>query len=360
MQFNWEDKPQRLNNLHRGQEYNNLNYYTKEELDFIMNNKELFIRENFLIVGDDILDLVFDETTINKPMEFTPRSPDGYVTSTPLVAAILQERVDLINYLISHGADVNLISRYFSEEDDDEIIYVPILVAIATGNIEILKILLDSGVFIDNSEIDSEYNDEYTNYPLTYALLLGNFEIAYLLVGYGADLNYVDERGYDYRSPAMGLIEYYDNIIRPPLIKLTGQIITRTKKEALFEIEQIFHNGLNLSDSNVPLIRHILGKSIFIRDQNNWIDLLKLFLKYGADPNITNDNYFYISSTITILLIIYGYKFNDTEIKNIVSSARNDGTMSIVDYFTNHCNLNFNRQKEQCQYLTNIFQSKIL
>ena len=89
--------------------------------------------------------------------------------------AIEEEDLDLINFLLEHGANINF---------DREGYYTPIEYACIIGNEQIVRHLLSNGC-------DTKY------FPLHYATAKGNIGIVKLLIKKGIDVDYVDD---DYRT----------------------------------------------------------------------------------------------------------------------------------------------------------------
>lgn len=332
--------PQRLQKMPQINEFHNLSYYTNEEIEYIQTHKDKFLNDHFLSSDFDVLDLVFEDNDINKLYYFNHRFGEGgvqYLYTSPLNAAIISNRVDLVTYLISKGADPNHITIFEqTARHGGTVIYIPLLTAIEYGNTEIIKILLDAGANINNDSMDSgEYSETHTMYPLTYALSLGNFDVAYLLISYGADLNYIDIRGYNYRMPINGIFVYFEDMFS---FFRSDRIIVRNRDEIIPMIEQLIQNGLNVKESRYPIVRIILEDMYEnVRSFDLYLSALKLFLSYGADPNLDSDGkYYYRSADVTILLLAYGYKFTPEEIQGIINGATSKGDQSIVNYFTNY------------------------
>lgn len=161
------------------------------------------------------------------------------------------------------------------------------------------------------------------------------------MIGYGADLNYVDNRNLTYRLPIYGLLSYFDEMTMT--YDKNDLYIVRTADETLVEIEKLFQNGLFVSLSPYPIISFILhniDKKIRYSESrlNSYTKLLKLVLEYGANPNIEKGSYHYNqrSIIITILLVLYGYHFNENEISGIIEHATNIGSYDVVNFFTHY------------------------
>jgi uncharacterized protein len=99
--------------------------------------------------------------------------PDG---TTPLHWAVQQDRLDIVQALISAGANVNAKNRYGTP---------PLVVAAANGNASITKALLKAGA-------DVRVMVPETGSVLIAAARTGNPEVIQLLLAAGADVNFAE------------------------------------------------------------------------------------------------------------------------------------------------------------------------
>lgn len=101
-----------------------------------------------------------------------------------LAEAVITENIDIIRLLIELGAEVNDKN---GDMYDDE---TPLSIACSKGNLEIVRLLLDSGAWTDN-----EKNDYESWNPLMCAVHNGNIEIVKLLVERGANVDVIRDGG---------------------------------------------------------------------------------------------------------------------------------------------------------------------
>lgn len=113
-----------------------------------------------------------------------------------LLWAIQSEKIDIIQYLVEHGACVDV-----SGEDG----YTPLYNACAEGLIEIVRFLLDN-----NASVNLPSSDGCT--PLIIASCYNHNDIVSLLIKEGADINKIDNEG---KSALLYATEYgYEKIIQ--------------------------------------------------------------------------------------------------------------------------------------------------
>lgn len=136
---------------------------------------------------------------------------------TPLCLAALNSKFELAHVLLSYGAKVNLANKWqgrtplyyavqYSPESDVQITLIkellargayvdgafnetPLLLAIAYGNIKIVKILLDAGANIE-VQLGEEFEEwGISRTPLEFAISFSDSEIVELLLTRGARVN---------------------------------------------------------------------------------------------------------------------------------------------------------------------------
>jgi len=108
-----------------------------------------------------------------------------YVYQTPLISSILGDRVETAKLLIEKGADVN---RSFQHNAANKPILPPLTIASGRGDLELVKLLLQSGAKVDPPGLTKDDEDR----PLATAIRYGKAEIAKLLLQNGAEINFLD------------------------------------------------------------------------------------------------------------------------------------------------------------------------
>jgi ankyrin repeat protein len=92
---------------------------------------------------------------------------------TALQAAMQQCHVEIVRFLLDHGANANELTR-----DGKSLLHW----AVATGNAEIVRMLLEAGAEVNAGDWENQT-------PLMRASHSGNLEMVTLLLDYGADIN---------------------------------------------------------------------------------------------------------------------------------------------------------------------------
>jgi len=119
----------------------------------------------------DMEPLVVVKHLVSQGLDVNAKARDG---STPLLAAITKQNVDVVEFLASNGADLNVRIDTL----------IPLGAAMQLNNIEMARILISNGANV-NAVIDTKEGTTL----LHAATFLGNLEIAKLLVTNGANVN---------------------------------------------------------------------------------------------------------------------------------------------------------------------------
>ncbi|XP_046572035.1 ankyrin repeat family A protein 2-like isoform X2 [Haliotis rubra] len=102
---------------------------------------------------------------------------------TPVMAAARYGHRDVVEFLVGRGADVSLVNR-----DGNNILHL----ACYGGDLETVKLILSLNVVDVNSR-----GGRYSRTPVMEAAVYGYRDMVELLVGKGADVSLVDNRGYN-------------------------------------------------------------------------------------------------------------------------------------------------------------------
>eukprot|EP01129_Flabellula_baltica_P002230 TRINITY_DN12064_c0_g1_i1.p1 TRINITY_DN12064_c0_g1~~TRINITY_DN12064_c0_g1_i1.p1 ORF type:complete len:322 (-),score=65.79 TRINITY_DN12064_c0_g1_i1:56-1021(-) len=129
-----------------------------------------------------------------------PINWQNYSGETALSAAIKESHIDIVQYLIEHGANPNIANA--SQE-------TPLHIAACMGETVICELLLKYGAYVD-------LEDEYGETALHWAVREESMEVIDLLVRYGADPHHMSE---DNESPEMlafiiGRSDIFDSIVK--------------------------------------------------------------------------------------------------------------------------------------------------
>ena len=239
-----------MENFYPRQENKFLSSVSQEELDIIRQDIPKFIDAYFFDCDIRILDLIIDETNVNNVYELhtiNGRSIPGGYSDKLLIYAIIAERVDLVRFLLSKGADRNTISHgsdqvYIDYSDHESSGFggkirhfyeTALMVACKFKSPDIVLELLNNDADVNlvpeqdyiflqgyNEEDGSLEEEQLINksrHPVTIALLYGNYEYVQYLMAHGADQNF--DNGTMESTPLYGLITW---AIRGSVMKYGG------------------------------------------------------------------------------------------------------------------------------------------
>ena len=226
---------------------------------------------------------VFLESTIVDINTYDLEGHGSY--PSPIHAASNSNDIELVKFLISKGADVNLLSEY---------IYTPLHHAVMNNSIEMVKLLIENG-----ADINVNANDEI-DYPISLAIegRRSNEEIAKVLIEAGADLELFNVES-----------SIINSIIREGSMELIGFVLNHAEKTKPDYYYGFLHKairfGWHRKEGNLELIKFILesgydihtvypydgnpGSAIHLAAESN-IEEFKLLLEYGADLNSKTEN----------------------------------------------------------------------
>jgi ankyrin repeat protein len=155
--------------------------------------------------------------------------------ATPLMEAALYGHADLVEFLISKGADL--------EKKDRLLGLNALLIASFLGHYDVAKVLLDSGSAID-------VRDKKGRTPLHEAVYAGHEEIVKLLLQNGANPNLLDKNG---NTPLMAAAgseekEILKEIIRHIAFMLPERITEKSHKQSS-PLDKPAHANFSLHDN---------------------------------------------------------------------------------------------------------------
>src|SRR5258708_4987063 len=172
---------------------------------------------------------------------------------TPLHVAADDGKLNTMQLLINHGADVNALDC----QGDS-----PLHKASRITNSDEAEFLVKSGANV-NIRIIDEFNDEST--PLHVAAAYGNLNMVQLLIDYGVDVNALDRQGYS------------------PLYLAVGTSSLQQRERYLIA-QSLIGRGANVDARGS---RH--KTPLHLSSLNGSLDMARLLIEHGADVSAQDD-----------------------------------------------------------------------
>lgn len=246
--------------------------------------------------------------------------------NTPVIKASEFNNNDMVKFLIENGADINL------KNDEGE---VALIQAVENDNAEMVKTLLEQDLIVsDGSNLNILYYDgKY--FPLMMAVYSRNIEIIKLLIEFGVDLDLQNSEG---NTALHSLL--VDSNKQPKKIKNITNIL----------LDNGANPNIKNNKGNTPLVDMLMVN----RDKTDYpyqklaFQLSKTLIENGADPYIKNNDgqsalkflenfpsiFYYITAKL------FGKRKNPTNIAEFRNTSKYKdlyldchGTKVIGDYF---------------------------
>ena len=178
---------------------------------------------------------------------------------TPLIFAVVNNKLSTVNTLISYNSDVNKITYNFE---------TPLLIAVKNQNVEIAEALIRAGA-------DINYSDEHDVTPLNYASIYGYFYVTDLLLYYNAD---IDKKAKDGTTPLMAAIWAGNADIADLLIQNGANMEARDNLGFT-----PFHIASQNGDTLIMNLLIKKGVDVYEKNRYNW-DALALAIRSDQVP----------------------------------------------------------------------------
>lgn len=243
----------------------------------------------------------------------------GYNYDYPLAIAISENRDDLVDILISLGADVNLLRPSIINDIMDN------------SNFKILRSLLDAGMEINTRFLSRTIRESINSGVDTIELI----DIFKIFLSYGININHDD-----------GNIK---STILFHIIKYSGQ------DSKLYQLaEFLFANGMNFSRAPYPfifmLLKIIMKTILTIKEKLNFMKFLKLLIEYCISIDIhsykmsclyllaSNNEGEYVEDfdDFTLLLLMGRPYIDDTEKNRILPWLHVTNKIKSINYMIDH------------------------
>ncbi|OUM65276.1 hypothetical protein PIROE2DRAFT_7737 [Piromyces sp. E2] len=237
---------------------------------------------------------------------------------TPLMHAVRSKKIDLIEYIVENGADVNCTNI-----NDESALNIACYGRITRKNLLIVQCLIDHGANINkiyNVKKKSTYlrRREYWRVtPLIYAINRQNFKLVKLLVENGADVNGKDINGLTALYYTIFLNKKYINIVEYLLNHGANinEIINNQNETVLFYavkysnetiVKLLVDNGADINhknkDNNIPL-----GTVTYKNKGANFFEMLINKNVNFEELNKNNGNSIFLNSLSNFNKTLFNY-----------------------------------------------------
>ena len=218
------------------------------------------------------------------------------------IAILYRCGINIVKELLINGADISLVSKNGQS---------PLILAIRSNQFNIVKLLIKNS---DNPSDIINQDCTYTSYGCRYTIdaimyAKSNLKILKYLVKYGANVeNLLSNRC---SSLDIDVIEF--------LLDNGNPIV--------YEQEDTNNNGETIINLNSILVDVVSSRC----DEDYLLDIVKLFIKYGANVNHINTNYSYFGDNYSAIgMIIRGNK-----LKLLKLLLENGGDIDIIYKYKN-------------------------
>lgn len=242
---------------------------------------------------------------------------ESWQQETALMWAAAENHPDVVRLLAWHGAEVNAKSKELAalKRTTKGVALqathttfprgglTPLLFAARQGSLESAQALVDA-------KANLNLTDPEGIGPLEMAIINANYDVAALLINAGADVNLPDRTG---RTPLYAAVDIhkFEWIFSRPTPKASGKL------ESQDIVNLLLDKGAN---PNARLKGRILafqhdsggnanltaGSTAFLKAASvSDVEMMKVLLAHGADPNLTND------AKVTPLMLAAGLNWQD-------------------------------------------------
>lgn len=205
-------------------------------------------------------------------------SQAGFYNTTPLYGAAQNGSLELVKLLVSKGAKVNAVDKYFSR---------PLAKAVQADNLEIAKFLLEHGADKTINHSDDEFQ--------TAIFKARSAKMAQLLIANGANVSESDKKGHSVLLHAVA--NYLDFDLLKVLLQ-NGADINAQDKSGTTALLQAVRYPYERDDKNC--VQFLLENGANANVANNQgetpllvaekLEVLQALLAHGADVNAQNED----------------------------------------------------------------------
>ncbi len=195
-----------------------------------------------------------------------------------LIQAILNDDTAKVKSMVERGLDPRKRIKWSSIEN-----FTPLESAVANNSVSVITYLLKAGVPADDPHDHSS--------PLMRACAIGNVKVIELLLAAGADVNREQRSPSSDRGTTALMIAASRGYL--PIVRMlldTGADPKKHTRLGANAISQAVPKG------NLPVVKELVrsgcpvtGKAVILSADTGNLDLLKLLLKEGGDPNFVDD-----------------------------------------------------------------------